>query len=89
MINKLETKMYKLTILTKEEKAGLEEYGTRVQCSDGVIPNVYGIWNKETQVYEHYCANMPQALSIMTTLQQGYEQEIEAYEKKKADLRSV
>lgn len=94
MLKDITTEVYELHILSDDQKDHLARYGMGVECADGVVPNVYGVYNKETKVYEHYCANMPQAMSIISTLQRGIDEEKQEYEKRskennKPSLRTV
>lgn len=90
MISKIQNNNYKVTVLTEEEKQNLvDTYGMNVAASDGIIPVVYGVFNKETEVYEHYCANLPQATAVLTMLTEGLQEEIDKLPKEKPDLRSV
>lgn len=88
MLDKIQTDLYSLHVLAPDEAVYLQEFGNAVACSDGVIPNVYGVYNKDTKVYEHYCANLPQAMSIISALQEGFDQEYEKF-KPKGKLRSI
>lgn len=90
MIKNLQTEFYELHVLTDDQKDFLARYGPSVESSDGVVPNVYGVWNKDTEVYEYYCANMPQAMAILTALQEGINAERDKFEpKKESNLRSI
>lgn len=88
-LKKYDTTNYCIEVLTEEDQKFLKSYGVQAAATESVMPNVYGIRNKQTKVFEYYTSNLAGALSVQNTLETGISEELDARPKKKADLRSV
>lgn len=88
-LKKYDTANYCIEVLDKSEIEELKSYGVQAAATESVMPNKYGVRNKQTKVFEYYCSNLAAALSVQNTLESGIQEEMQARPKQKADLRSV
>ena len=88
-LKKYDTTNYCIDILDEEEIQNLKGYGVQAAATESVMPNKYGVRNKQTKIIEYYCSNLAAALSVQNTLENGIQEEMQNRPKQKADLRSV
>ena len=88
-LKKYDTANYCVEVLTDEDKKYLKSYGVQAAATESVMPNEYGVRNKQTKIFEYYTSNLAAALSVQNTLESGIQEEMQTRPKQKADLRSV